>query len=216
MKRSFVYCILLAIMMLPQFAFGQKYTISGYIKDKATGEDLIGANVMVAGQSVGTSANGYGFYSLTLPGGTYDIIYSFIGYSDDTIHINLTSDKTLTVQMSSSAIMTQEVVVSAERKANVQSSQMSVVRLPVETVKTLPAFMGEVDVLKTIQLMPGVQSAGDGNAGFYVRGGGPDQNLILLDEATVYNASHLFGFFSVFNADAVKDMEMFKGGMPAE
>ncbi|MBR4583388.1 MAG: TonB-dependent receptor [Bacteroidales bacterium] len=216
MKRSFVYCILLAIMMLPQFAFAQKYTISGYIKDKATGEDLIGANVMVAGQSIGTSANGYGFYSLTLPGGTYDIIYSFIGYSDDTIHINLTSDKTLTVQMSSSAIMTQEVVVSAERKANVQSSQMSVVRLPVETVKTLPAFMGEVDVLKTIQLMPGVQSAGDGNAGFYVRGGGPDQNLILLDEATVYNASHLFGFFSVFNADAVKDMEMFKGGMPAE
>ena len=203
-------------MMLPQFAFAQKYTISGYIKDKATGEDLIGANVMVAGQSIGTSANGYGFYSLTLPGGTYDIIYSFIGYSDDTIHITLTSDKTLTVQMSSSAIMTQEVVVSAERKVNVQSSQMSVVRLPVETVKTLPAFMGEVDVLKTIQLMPGVQSAGDGNAGFYVRGGGPDQNLILLDEATVYNASHLFGFFSVFNADAVKDMEMFKGGMPAE
>ncbi|MBO7482029.1 MAG: TonB-dependent receptor, partial [Bacteroidales bacterium] len=203
-------------MMLPQFICAQKYTISGYVKDKATGEDLIGANIMVVGQTIGTSANGYGFYSLTLPSGSYDLIYSFIGYSDDTIHVNLVADKTLTVHLSSSAIMTQEVVVSAERKANVQSSQMSVVRLPVETVKTLPAFMGEVDVLKTIQLMPGVQSAGDGNAGFYVRGGGPDQNLILLDEATVYNASHLFGFFSVFNADAVKDMEMFKGGMPAE
>lgn len=202
--------------MLPQFAFAQKYTISGYVKDKATGEDLIGANIMVVGKTIGTSANGYGFYSLTLAGGSYDIIYSFIGYKDDTIHIDLKSDKTLTVHLESSAIMTQEVVVSAERKANVQSSQMSVVRLPVETVKSLPAFMGEVDVLKTIQLMPGVQSAGDGNAGFYVRGGGPDQNLILLDEATVYNASHLFGFFSVFNADAVKDMEMFKGGMPAE
>lgn len=216
MRRVFVYCILLAITLLPQFAFAQKYTISGYVKDKATGEDLIGANVMVAGQSIGTSANGYGFYSLTLHGGKYDIIYSFIGYKDDTVHIDLKADKTLTVHLSAAAIMTQEVVVSAERKANVQSSQMSVVRLPVETVKTLPAFMGEVDVLKTIQLMPGVQSAGDGNAGFYVRGGGPDQNLILLDEATVYNASHLFGFFSVFNADAVKDMEMYKGGMPAE
>lgn len=207
---------MLIVMLLAQLCYSQKYTVSGYIKDKATGEDLIGANVMVAGQTTGTSANTYGFYSLTLEKGSYDLIYSFVGYQDDTVHFNLNADKNYTAHLSVAAIMTQEVVVSAERKANVQSSQMSVVRLPVETVKTLPAFMGEVDVLKTIQLMPGVQSAGDGNAGFYVRGGGPDQNLILLDEATVYNASHLFGFFSVFNADAVKDMEMYKGGMPAE
>ncbi len=202
--------------MLSQVCFAQKYTISGYIKDKATGEDLIGANVIIVGKSLGTSANTYGFYSITLDKGVYDVVYSYIGYQDDTVHFDLLSDKTFTAHLASSAIMTDEVVVNAERKANVQSSQMSVVRLPVETVKTLPAFMGEVDVLKTIQLMPGVQSAGDGNAGFYVRGGGPDQNLILLDEATVYNASHLFGFFSVFNADAIKDMEMYKGGMPAE
>lgn len=213
LKRHIIF---LLIILLPQLVFSQKYTISGYIKDKATGEELIGANAMVVGQTIGASANAYGFYSLTLEKGSYDVVFSYVGYQDDTVHFDLRADKSYTAMLAVAAIMTQEVVVSAERKVNVQSSQMSVVRLPVETVKTLPAFMGEVDVLKTIQLMPGVQSAGDGNAGFYVRGGGPDQNLILLDEATVYNASHLFGFFSVFNADAVKDMEMYKGGMPAE
>lgn len=208
--------ILLIFILFVQLCFSQKFTISGYIKDKATGEDLIGANVMVAGRSIGTSTNAYGFYSLTIDKGDYDVIFSYIGYNDDTVHFKLNSDKSHTAYLSVSAIMTQEVVINAERKANVQSSQMSVMRLPVETVKTLPAFMGEIDVIKTIQLLPGVQSGGDGNSGLYVRGGGPDQNLILLDEATVYNASHLFGFFSVFNADAVKDMEMYKGGMPAE
>ncbi|MCF0207627.1 MAG: TonB-dependent receptor, partial [Bacteroidales bacterium] len=216
MEKIIKYSLLVLFLFVSQSLYSQKFTISGHIKDKATGEDLIGANVMVAGKNIGASTNTYGFYSLTLESGDYEILYSYIGYRDDTLKISLKSNTTHTVHLSPAAIITQEVVVSAERKANVESSQMSVFRLPVETVKTLPAFMGEVDVLKTIQLMPGVQSAGDGNSGFYVRGGGPDQNLILLDEATVYNASHLFGFFSVFNADAIKDMEMYKGGMPAE
>lgn len=194
----------------------QKHTISGYIKDKDTGEELIGANVIVKDKGTGTTTNTYGFYSINLPDGNYEIIYSFIGYKEEVKTVNLKSNQSINVELSGSAYVTQEVVVSSEKKSNIEDSKMSVIKLPVETVKTLPAFMGEVDILKTIQLLPGVQSSGEGNSGFYVRGGGPDQNLILLDEATIYNASHLFGFFSVFNADAIKDMEIYKGGMPAE
>lgn len=194
----------------------QKHTISGYIKDKDTGEELIGANIIVKDKGTGTTTNTYGFYSINLPDGNYDIAYSFIGYKEEVKSIVLKTNQSINVELSSSAYVTQEVVVSSEKKSNIEDSKMSVIKLPVETVKTLPAFMGEVDILKTIQLLPGVQSSGEGNSGFYVRGGGPDQNLILLDEATIYNASHLFGFFSVFNADAIKDMEIYKGGMPAE
>ncbi|MDR2009204.1 MAG: TonB-dependent receptor [Bacteroidales bacterium] len=202
--------------MFPLVIFGQKYTISGYIKDKSSGEELLGANVIVNEGKSGTSANSYGFYSISLPAGTYEISFSFVGYAEQKKTINLDSDKTLNIELENSAVVTQEVVVSSERSRNVEDSRMSVTKIPIETVKTLPAFMGEVDVLKTVQLLPGVQAAGDGNSGFYVRGGGPDQNLILLDEAIIYNASHLLGFFSVFNADAIKDMEIYKGGMPAQ
>lgn len=212
MKR---FLLIVGLLLVVQVALAQKFTISGHVKDKETGEDLIGANIVATNNGMGATTNTYGFYSLTLPQGIYTVEYSFIGYKTVSENVDLKSDVTLNITLSQAAIMTEEVVINAER-TNIESSKMSVVRLPIETVKTLPAFMGEVDVLKTIQLMPGVQSAGDGNSGFYVRGGGPDQNLILLDEATVYNASHLFGFFSVFNADAVKDMELYKGGMPAE
>lgn len=212
MKR----CIFFLLIMFPLVIFGQKYTISGYIKDKSSGEELLGANVIVNEGKSGTSANSYGFYSISLPAGTYEISFSFVGYAEQKKTINLDSDKTLNIELENSAVVTQEVVVSSERSRNVEDSRMSVTKIPIETVKTLPAFMGEVDVLKTVQLLPGVQAAGDGNSGFYVRGGGPDQNLILLDEAIIYNASHLLGFFSVFNADAIKDMEIYKGGMPAQ
>ena len=213
MKRFY----LLFLFLLPALlAFSQKYTISGYIKDKASGEELIGANVVVKDGNIGTTTNAYGFYTLSLPAGKYEIVYSFIGYTEITEVIDLKANKSISIQLESSAIITQEVVISGEKKANIEDSKMSVIKLPVETVKALPAFMGEVDILKTIQLLPGVQSSGEGNSGFYVRGGGPDQNLILLDEATIYNAAHLFGFFSVFNADAIKDMEIYKGGMPAQ
>lgn len=195
--------------------FSQKYTISGYIKDNSSGEELIGANIYVKELSNGTISNQYGYYSITLPKGTYTLQVSFIGFQDYTKNINLNKNIKLNINVSSKAIQTKEVVISTERGKNIESTQMGAVKLPVEKIKSLPAFMGEVDILKTIQLLPGVQSGGEGNTGFYVRGGGPDQNLILLDEATVYNASHLFGFFSVFNADAVKDINLIKGGMPA-
>lgn len=196
--------------------FAQKYTISGYVREKSSGEDLIGANVYVKGSSIGTTSNQYGFYTLSLQKGTYTIIYSFIGYDDYSETITLDKDIKKNIELGNSVITTKEVVIAADKGENVGSTQMGQVRLAIEKVKVIPAFLGEVDVLKTIQLLPGVQSSGEGSSGFYVRGGGPDQNLILLDDATVYNASHLMGFFSVFNADAVKDINLIKGGMPAQ
>ncbi|MDD3740359.1 MAG: TonB-dependent receptor [Bacteroidales bacterium] len=213
MKKSIA---LILLILIPFGYFAQKVTLSGYIKDKDTGEELLGANVIVKNTNTGTTTNSYGFYTLSLTPGQYDIVFSFIGYKEIIETIDLKTNKSINISLEGSAIMTQEVVVSSEKKSNVQDSKMSVIKLPVETIKALPAFMGEVDILKTIQLLPGVQSSGEGNSGFYVRGGGPDQNLILLDEATIYNAAHLFGFFSVFNADAIKDMEIYKGGMPAQ
>ncbi|MFP4665060.1 MAG: TonB-dependent receptor [Bacteroidales bacterium] len=214
MKRSLIF-FLLSFFITTGFA--QKHTISGYVRDAGTGEELLGANVSVEGQNIGATTNAYGFYSLTVPDGKYKLSYSFIGYQEEKVDANITSDKKLNIDLKPTAYQTEEVVVSSERSdANVNSSRMSVEKIPMEEVKKLPSFMGEVDVMKTVQLMPGVQAAGEGNAGFYVRGGGPDQNLIILDEATVYNASHLFGFFSVFNADAIKGFELYKGGMPAQ
>jgi hypothetical protein len=212
--RSFFLSIVLSSLSL--LGFGQQnFTISGYIYDNATGETLIGANVFEKSEYRGTNTNTYGFYSLTLPKGVYEIAVSYIGYTDIEKTIDLSSNVTLDVELESNITTTQEIIIEGERKANVESSQMSVAKLEVKKVKELPAVFGEVDILKTIQLLPGVSSIGEGNAGFYVRGGGPDQNLILLDEAVVYNASHLFGFFSVFNSDAIKNIELVKGGMPA-
>jgi hypothetical protein len=214
-----------AAVLLSVFVFIQcsglraqsKYTISGFVKDAASGEALIGANVYIKEKLKGTSTNQYGFYSLTFEEGQYVLVVSFLGYQDYTLPVLLNKNLRINVQLLPSAIQTQEVVITGEREdKNVQSTQMGKVELEVEKIKSLPAFLGEVDILKTIQLLPGVQSAGEGNSGYYVRGGGPDQNLILLDEAVVYNASHLFGFFSVFNADAVKNVSLIKGGMPAQ
>jgi hypothetical protein len=196
----------------------QKVTISGYIKDAKTGEELIGATVFVEETKSGGSANIYGFYSITLPkAGTYNIKYNYLGYSAVTKTLDLTQSKTLNVELSQDNLELKEVVVTGEQSnANVEKVEMSSVSLKMEAVKKIPAFFGEVDVLKIIQLLPGVQNAGDGNTGFFVRGGGSDQNLILLDEAIVYNASHLFNFFSVFNSDAIKDLKLSKGGITPE
>lgn len=186
------------------------------MKDKVSGEDLIGANVYIKEIYKGTISNFYGFYSLTLPKGNYSIIVSFLGYQIFEKEIVLDKNLTLNFNLDRQNITTKEVTIFGEGlDKNVKSAEMSTIYLPVEAVKSLPAFMGEVDILKIIQLLPGVQSAGEGSTGFYVRGGGPDQNLILLDGATVYNASHLFGFFSIFNADAIKNVNLIKGGMPA-
>ena len=203
--------------MLLHIASAQKHTISGYVRDLNSGEDLIGANVYIKELSKGTITNTYGFYSITIPAGNYSFAVSFIGYKDYTKKIKLDKNYKLNVSIGENIITTGEVVVTGERpEDNIESTQMGAIKLPVASIKKLPAIFGEVDILKTIQLLPGVQSGGEGNAGFYVRGGGPDQNLILLDEAVVYNASHLFGFFSVFNSDAVKDINLIKGGMPAQ
>ena len=173
----------------------EKHTISGYVKEAETGEYLIGATVYLKESMQGTSTNQYGFYSLTVEEGVYTIDFSFLGLESQEQKITLTTNKRINVSLNSSSIITDEVVVEADAAdKNVKTTSMSQVKVEVKTIKELPAFLGEVDVLKTIQLLPGVQSSGEGNSGFYVRGGGPDQNLILLDEGTVYNASHLFGF----------------------
>ncbi|MCW3102816.1 MAG: TonB-dependent receptor [Bacteroidetes bacterium] len=195
----------------------QKFTISGYVKDASNGEYSIGANVYVKELLKGGNTNQYGFYSITVEKGTYHLVVSYIGYQDFVKEIVLDKDMRINVELKPVAINAKEVEVTAERSdKNVTSSNMGAVKLDMEEIKKIPAFLGEVDVLKTIQLLPGIKSSGDGNTGFYVRGGGPDQNLILLDEAVVYNASHLLGFFSVFNGDAVKSINLIKGGMPAQ
>ncbi len=204
-------------LSLNGYVIAQKYTISGYVREKKSGEDMIGANVYVKELSKGTITNNYGFFSLTLPKGEYNLMVSYIGYKNFTKKITLDKDISFNLPLEEDVIVSNEVVVTGERtNKNVESIEMSTFKLPIDKIKSIPAFMGEVDVLKTIQLLPGVSSGGEGNAGFYVRGGGPDQNLILLDDAVVYSASHLFGFFSVFNADAVKDVNLIKGGMPAQ
>lgn len=193
----------------------QNATLSGYVRDMETGEDILGASVVLKELMRGVPTNMQGFYSLTAPLGEYTLEVSYVGYKPYTNKIRLSVDQTINIELSSNVIMGPEVEIVGEKGANTESTDMGRVDLSVETIKTLPAFLGEIDVLKTIQFLPGVQSAGEGNSGFYVRGGGPDQNLILLDNTTVYNASHLFGFFSVFNADAIKGVEIIKGGMPA-
>ena len=215
MKKFFL--ILFSLCFISNVYSQKKYTISGYVQDLSSGESLIGVSIYDKKDYKGTTSNQYGFYSLTIEEGTYDIIYSFIGYKSTVKTINLSKDVRYNISLESDAIITDEVIVTGERlDKNVSSSNMSQAKLEVENIKQLPVILGEVDVLKTAQLLPGIQSGGEGNSGLYVRGGGPDQNLILLDEAVVYNAAHLFGFFSVFNADAIKDINIIKGGMPAE
>ncbi len=206
------------LIILPFLGNSQTFTLSGYIKDADTGETLIGANIFnVVNQSVGTSTNAYGFYSLSLTQGKYQLLISYLGYNDQYIDLDLNADQTLDIELSQGVVI-EEITISAkeaEKDQNVQSTQMGKVELPMENIKKLPALLGEVDILKTLQLLPGVLSSGEGGSGFYVRGGGPDQNLVLLDEAVVYNTGHLLGFFSVFNADAIKNTTLIKGGMPA-
>ena len=192
-----------------------RYTISGYMKDSLSTESLIGATVHNKTDMAGTSTNQYGFYSLTLPAGNVELVYSYVGYNAQTRSFSLSRDTVIDIAFEG-ALHLQEVQVTAERTARIQErTQMSSVSVPMVQIKSMPAFLGEVDVMKTLQLMPGIQSGGEGSSGLYVRGGGPDQNLILLDGVPVYNASHLFGFFSVFNADAINNMEAIKGGFPA-
>lgn len=216
MKQTILILILFISITSKPLQAQKKFTISGTVKDANTGELLIGTNVYVKETIKGVTTNHYGYYSLTVPEGKFTLAISFVGYLDVLKSIDLKKNMQINIELSPKSYMSEEVVVSSSRMdQNIQSTDVGKVDVAIETIKSLPAFMGEVDVLKAIQLLPGVQASGEGNTGFYVRGGGPDQNLIMLDEATIYNAGHLFGFFSVFNADAIKTVELTKAGMPA-
>lgn len=215
MYRCFSTFVLL--MLLTSVCAQDRVTLNGFIKDSLTGESVAGASIAVYGQSRGVASNQYGFYSLTLEAGEYLVQVSHVSYTGKVIKVSLQQDRSLNVELLSRSAQIGEVVVySKKRDGNVKNAQMGRSDLSISQVKAIPAFMGEVDILKAIQLLPGVQSAGEGNAGFYVRGGGPDQNLIMLDDAVVYNTGHLFGFFSIFNGDAIKNVSLIKGGMPAQ
>lgn len=214
MKRILV---ILKILLISFQVMGQNFTISGYMKDKANGEGLIGATAYIEELGTGVVSNVYGFYSISLPKGSYSVTYSYIGFEEQIQQVDLTQSRSMNIMLEPSIKEIEEVVVTSERKdKNVEGVDMSMQKLPVKMIQKLPSFMGEVDVIKSVQLLPGIQSGGEGSSGLYVRGGGPDENLMVLDEAPVYNASHMLGFFSVFNSDAVKDIQVYKGGIPAE
>lgn len=207
------FTVLLLLLITTQ-CFSQNYTISGFLDDEESGEELIGATIYEAKSLKGTVTNYYGFYSLTLPEGKHEIKYRYVGYPEKTVIIDLFKDTTLSVHLSPS-IEIDEVVVEAKSNNIVESTQMSVTDIPIRQLEQVPVLLGESDVLKIIQLLPGVQSGGEGTSGLYVRGGGPDQNLFLIDGVPVYNANHLFGFLSIFNSDAIKNVTLYKGGFPA-
>lgn len=191
------------------------YTISGTLRDKKTGENVMHATILVSGRTTGTTSNQYGFFSLTLAEGLYTLIISGVGIQADTVAVQLHQNISLNVSLAESSVELKAVVVSAgDKDHKLSGTQMGMDRLSMTTIRDVPVLMGETDVLKTIQLLPGVSSAGEGSTGFYVRGGAPDQNLILLDGATVYNPSHLLGFFSTFNSDAIRDVTLYKAAMP--
>ena len=213
--KQFSINFLLIILSLPGFSVN--VTLSGYLKDKANGEALIGASVYIPQLKTGVITNPYGFYSISVVPGNYTVTFSFVGYQSQSPQINLNESKQLNVLLEEETRQIDEVVVTGEKKnRNVESLQMSMEKVQVKVIKKLPSFMGEVDIIKSITLLPGIQNGGEGSSGLYVRGGGPDENLMILDEAPVYNASHLMGFFSVFNSDAINDVQVYKGGIPAE
>ena len=207
---------LLTSLFLSGFSQQPRHTVNGTIRDKSSGELLIGATAaLLERPGSGAISNAYGFYSLSAPAGEYHLVISFSGYRSDTIKINLLKDIQWQASLVANGGELQNVVITARRKdENVTNPLMGVQKLSMKEINDIPVLFGEKDVLKTIQLLPGIKSAGDGNSGFYVRGGGADQNLILLDEAVVYNPDHLLGFFSTFNSDAIKDVTVYKGGMP--
>ncbi|GAB1855996.1 TonB-dependent receptor [Flavobacteriaceae bacterium MHTCC 0001] len=204
---------MLSVALLAQ----NKFTISGTITDAANGETVFGASVFLEGTGIGTVTNEYGFYSITADSDTYNIIISYVGFATLSQKVSLDSNLKMNFEITEQSTELDEVVIVSEvsERLNIRSPQMSVSKLKLETIRKMPVVLGETDIIKSIQLLPGVTNGGEGAAGFNVRGGAADQNLVLLDEAIIYNTSHLFGFFSVFNADAIKDVKLYKGGIPA-
>ncbi len=202
----------LSISLLAQ----EKTTVNGYIKDSQNGETLIGATVYVTELGLGTTTNEYGYYAIKLEAGSYNIEYSYLGYNTVVRSVTISASQSIDVELSEESIEVEEVVITAEAEdEKVTNIEMSVNKLDIGVIKKMPALLGEIEIIRSLQLLPGVTSVGEGASGFNVRGGSIDQNLILLDEAPIFNSSHLFGFFSVFNPDAVKDVKLYKGGIPA-
>ncbi|MFT5818601.1 MAG: outer membrane receptor for ferrienterochelin and colicin, partial [Lentimonas sp.] len=216
MKNFFL--LVLVVLAAQTVSAQQTYTLSGYVKEAGSKELLLGVTIYTADKTAGTVTNNFGYYALQLPAGTHDIVYNFIGYGTEIRQVTISADKVQNVLLQSANSALGEVVIKASKtqKKVSEQVQMSTIEIPIKTIKDIPALMGEKDVLKVLQLMPGIQSGSEGQSGLYVRGGGPDQNLIILDGATVYNAQHLFGFFSLFNGDALRSVELVKGGFPAE
>ncbi|MBW7845843.1 MAG: carboxypeptidase-like regulatory domain-containing protein, partial [Bacteroidia bacterium] len=206
--------ILFILLAFPILSNAQLLT--GNIKDSLTKEVLIGAIVKAEPGNYGTATDASGNYQLKLPAGNYTITVTYLGYSTKSTTLTINSDKKLNFSLAQVSTQINDVIITGERTNKaVTSTEMSRVELKAEQIKTLPVIFGEPDVLKAITLLPGIKSGGEGGTGFYVRGGGPDQNLILMDDAVIYNASHLLGFLSVFNTDAVRNLEIIKGGIPA-
>lgn len=215
-KKLGLLFLLLTLSNLVLFA-QNKFTLNGTVKDISTGETLIGASVkLIAQKPTNTSTNAYGFYSINVPSGTYKLEVSYVGYTTFSKSVEINANTKLDIDLSVDNQLAEVIVTDVKRNNNVSNAQMGVEKLNVKDIQNVPVLFGEKDILKTLQLLPGIKSAGEGNSGFYVRGGATDQNLILLDEAPVYNASHLLGFFSTFNSDAIKDVTVYKGGMPAQ
>ena len=213
-----MYRLIFIVFLSSSSIFSQQnFSISGTIKAKSSGETLFGATVFILDSSIGTTTNEYGFYSITAPEGSYTIVVSYMGFDDVIEEIILNSDQNLNIEVTESSTQLNEIVLKTEDSEDIslRKPQMSVSKLNVATIKQMPAVLGEVDIIKSIQLLPGVTNNGEGSSGFNVRGGSVDQNLVLLDETIIYNTSHLLGFFSIFNSDAIKDIKLYKGNIPA-
>lgn len=211
--KCFLLCC--AFFVSATLAAQHKFTLYGYVEDAATGEKLPGASILIAEAKTGTTTNNYGFFTITLPAATVHVIITNIGYKPYEQEIELTSNKQLNVALTSNVNLDEVIITSQRTPAIEQQTQMSRVSIPVTTIKSMPRFLGETDVLKTLQLLPGVSQGTEGSSGILVRGGGPEQNLILLDGTPIYNPSHFLGIFSAFNGDAIKNVELYKGGFPA-
>ncbi|HET8885969.1 MAG TPA: TonB-dependent receptor [Salinimicrobium sp.] len=217
MKQTIFFLIFFCTIITADKAYTQeKFTISGTVKEASSNETVIGVNVIIPELQTGTVTNEYGFYSITIPEGNYDVTFSLLGFQSVTHNFEVDKDIKFNLSMEESTEMLDDVIITDDvERLDIDNPQMSVNALKIGTIKKMPVVLGETDVIKSILLLPGVTSGGEGAAGFNVRGGAADQNLILLDEATLYNSSHLFGFFSVFNPDAIKDLKLYKGGIPA-
>ena len=209
--------LLLFLLLSTSFSFAQqRYTLSGTVREASSNETLIGVTIAIPELKTGTTTNEYGFYSITVPSGEYKIVASYLGFADISQTVSLNTNTKLDLKMTEETQELEEVVLTEDvERIDIRKPQMSVNNLAVSTIKQIPVVLGEADVIKSLVLLPGVTNAGEASSGFNVRGGAADQNLILLDEAIIFNSSHLFGFFSVFNPDAIKDVKLFKGGIPA-